>query len=140
MFHPSGDNRRLLVKRPPGGLWGGLWEMPRVTQAENETLTQAAERAVCETTGLSVRAESGDDAILGRVRHGVTTRKITLVGAACAALSAEPLPSTNDAEYLPWAWVAPEAIDKIALSSPQARLWEAVTETLASRKTQPSLF
>ena len=144
VFHPSGDNRRLIVKRPEGGLWGGLWEMPRVTRAENETLQQAAERAACKAARLSVRAETGDEAILGRVRHGVTTRKITLVGVVCTVTSEATLmpqlQTTGGTESLPTAWVAPGEIGSFAVSSPQARLWEAIDLTLAGRKTQPSLF
>lgn len=140
VFHPAGDGRRLLVKRPPGGLWGGLWEMPRITQNPDETQAQAAERAVCETIGLSVSAPSGDEAVLGRVRHGVTTRKITLVGVVCALSEPVEPPINADADTLLWAWVGPEEIGTFAVSSPQARLWEAVTETLAARQTQPTLF
>ena len=138
VFHPSGDGKRLIVKRPEGGLWGGLWEMPRVTQNEGETPQQAAERAACENAGLAARSQNGDDAVLGRVRHGVTTRKITLIGIACVVTSEGELPQMQST--MSTAWVAPGDIGNFAVSSPQARLWEAIDETLAGRKTQPSLF
>lgn len=128
--HPSGDGRLLVVRRPEGGLWGGLHEFPRVTLADGESNEAASERAVRETTGLNAQATG---TVLGSVRHGVTTRKITLVGIACL-LTKEHRPTPPEG----WSafWVSPVDLDRYALSSPQARLLEQIRE----KEAQPSLF
>jgi len=128
--HPSGDGRLLLIRRAVGGLWGGLHEFPRVTADEGESQAEAAVRAAREITGLTVRARESD--VLGKVRHGVTTRKITLLGIGCAVVEGEP--ETVGCEA--WFWVALEDLDRYPLSSPQAKL----VAQLRDRLTQPSLF
>lgn len=128
--HPTDANRFLLTQRPKDGLWGGLWEFPRATCAGDETPENAAIRAVRETTGLRVCATG---TVLGSVRHGVTTRKITLLAHECGLSTDAPLaPPTG------WAalWVARSDIESYALPSPQARL----VEQLHARELQPSLF
>lgn len=126
------DPRLLLVRRPEGGLWGGLWEFPRVTAAEGENAVAAAERAAREIAGLAVRAASEVPA--ATVKHGVTTRRITLLALPCYAAEAHqsPRPAPGYAAE----WVRLEDLPRYALSSPQRRL----AEQLRDRTTQPSLF
>jgi A/G-specific adenine glycosylase len=128
--HPSGDGRLLLVRRPEGGLWGGLHEFPRVTRTEDETNQSAAERAVCEAVGLTVRAT---ETVLGTVRHGVTTRKITLVGIACEMKKETP---PNPPEGWAAFWVPLSELDRYAMASPQANLLEQIRY----QELQPTLF
>ena len=106
----------LLVKRPPSGLWGGLYELPRVTAQEGESLTAAAERATREITGKAGKA----GAVLATLRHGVTTRKITL-HALAITLSTSP---TDLPENLVWA--THDDLTRYPLSSPQAKLLAAI--------------
>jgi A/G-specific adenine glycosylase len=128
--HPSGDGRLLLIQRPPDGLWGGLWEFPRLTAEPDETRAQAAIRAAWEILGLAVRVRTEEP--VATVRHGVTTRKITLVGVECVLEAGEPEARGCAA----WAWVSLTDVDKYALSSPQVRLATQLKERMA----QPSLF
>jgi A/G-specific adenine glycosylase len=124
--HPSGDGRLLLVRRPEGGLWGGLYEFPRVTAGDEERPAVAAVRAAREIAGLET--DAGEN--LGFVRHGVTTRKITLIGVACRI-------SGSEAEVSPpLQWVKSAALDNYALSSPQVRLAAQVR----AQERQPTLF
>ncbi len=132
--HRSGDGRIVLVRRAPGGLWGGLWEMPRVTLAEDETIAEGAVRAAREIVGLDVVADA-NSLPLASLRHGVTTRKITLLAIGCAPQSGadEPAP-VGCAEAV---WITPDnARERLAVSSPQARL----LEKLGAKTPQPSLF
>lgn len=66
------EGRTLLVKRPEGGLWAGLWEFPGSEQIGDELPARAAERAFA-ALGLDVQAR--DD--LGSVRHGYTNHRLT---------------------------------------------------------------
>ncbi|MBC8104225.1 MAG: A/G-specific adenine glycosylase [Cytophagales bacterium] len=133
IFHPDGDGRVLLIRRPEDGLWGGLWETPRVTATEQETVSGAAARAAWEAAGAVVRA-TGES--MATVKHGVTTRKITLVGVRCdLATDGDPealLPGPN-----PRAWATAEELgSRYPLSTPQTKL---LRQALA-RESQLSLF
>jgi A/G-specific adenine glycosylase len=61
----------LLVKRPPVGVWGGLWSLPELGGG-GDVVAAAARRYGCEVSSL---------ARLGRLRHGFThfTLEITPV-------------------------------------------------------------
>lgn len=128
--HPSRDGRLLLVRRPEGGLWGGLWEFPRVTAEAGEPPATAAQRAAREATGIHVLADGEPVAV---VKHGVTTRKITLLGVPCV-VKGEADPKEQGCSA--WAWVALDELDRYALASPQTRL----AAQLKDRLTQPALF
>ncbi len=120
----------LVVRRPEGGLWGGLWEFPRTTKEENETPEEAAIRAAAEHAGVSVKPTGK---VLGTVRHGVTTYKITLLGFECHSTdSAVPVPPPGWAA----AYVTSEVLHTYALASPQVRLLAQIE----AHQTQPSLF
>ena len=63
--NPAGDV--LIVQRPLHGLWGGLWEFPRVVCASGETPQEGAARAAREVAGLEVQVGAED-------RQGETRR------------------------------------------------------------------
>jgi A/G-specific adenine glycosylase len=50
----------LMVRRPGGGLLGGLWELPGGGRRADEPLARAARRGLLEQTGLE--AEPGEAA------------------------------------------------------------------------------
>ena len=60
----------LVVRRPPEGLLGGLWELPSVEGACTARLLDA----VLERTGIRTRLGEA----LGSVQHGFTHRRLTL--------------------------------------------------------------
>jgi A/G-specific adenine glycosylase len=120
------DGKFVLLKRPEEGLWGGLYELPRVTAAESETIEAAAERAVRELVGES--GVAGEP--LASLKHGVTTRKITLFAVAVTGVV---LPQRLPA---PLVWATHQDLERFPLSSPQAKL----LATLAKQRTQPTLF
>jgi A/G-specific adenine glycosylase len=114
----------LLVQRPLEGLWGGLWEFPRVTCVQGETPQEGAERAGREVVGLPLKV----GARVGKVKHAVTHHKITLYG-----FLAEPKHTHIDlAEGLArdMRWVTPERLIEFALSSPQSLLRNALESFL----------
>ncbi|WP_394792754.1 A/G-specific adenine glycosylase [Armatimonas sp.] len=120
------DEEFLLIKRPDEGLWGGLYELPRVTATPDETIEQAAARALEELVGAT--GSVGER--LASLRHGVTTRKITLSALAVAVVRMpNPLPPGC-------LWATRTDLARYPLSSPQAKLLAAIQE----RKQQPALF
>ncbi|MFM7322385.1 MAG: A/G-specific adenine glycosylase [Armatimonadota bacterium] len=113
------DGRVLLTRRPLDGLWGGLWELPRVEAQSEETVEMAARRACLEVAGLS--ADTG--LAVATVRHGVTTRRITLTAVECTVEGSAEATPIGCSEV---AWAGPDERAAFPLSSPQARIWKAV--------------
>jgi len=62
----------LHLRRPPKGLWGGLWEPPWGELASDEDPAQAARRVVAERTGLAARGITP----VGEHTHQLTHRTI----------------------------------------------------------------
>lgn len=132
----NAEGHVLIAQRPPHGLWGGLWEFPRVACGQNETPREGAERAAREVTGLEV--EIG--AKVAKVKHGVTHHRITLYG-----FEAEPRDCHAQPEPLECAavrWERLDALDGYAFSSPQSLLRDALRAHAAQEKAgaiQPTL-
>jgi A/G-specific adenine glycosylase len=66
--------RVLAVRRPPGGLLGGLWELPGGAMKKGEKPEDALRRAIREQTGL----ELGNVEFAGSVQHTFTHRRLRL--------------------------------------------------------------
>jgi A/G-specific adenine glycosylase len=107
--------RLLLTKRPDSGLWAGLYEMPRVTATASESVEAAAIRAAFEICGLQIAVGPS----LAIIKHGVTTKKITL-----HAISGEILSGTIAKNTV---WATFEDCESLyPLSSPQAKLIQKI--------------
>ncbi len=117
------DGRLVLTQRPLDGVWGGLWELPRVTATEGETDAEAASRAAREVAGLEITP--GDELV--RLKHGIMNKKVTLL--ALESILNSPLPDSLTRFSLAEARALP-------LPSPQAKL----LEKLAQSESQLSLF
>lgn len=66
--------RALAVRRPPAGLFGGLWDLPGADLAQGEAPRAALARALAEGTGLvAARARR-----VGTVEHVLTHRALTV--------------------------------------------------------------
>ncbi len=64
------NSKKLILKRPDGGLWGGLWEFPTFESRCRKFSSADAVRWVLENMGLKVRVLGG----AARVRHQLTHR------------------------------------------------------------------
>jgi A/G-specific adenine glycosylase len=106
------NGRVWLMRRPTEGLWGGLWELPRVTVFPDETAEEAAQRAAVTMLGTELRSPVA----LRAVRHQVTHHAITLHG--FFGTSAETPKEGEDLR----AW--PLNAEPPALGSPQRQLWQ----------------
>ncbi len=116
--------RFLIAQRPLHGLWGGLWEFPRVVCDPAETPAEGAARAAREVVGL----ETLIGAKVGKIKHGVTHHRITLYGFEAQPSSPHPDPTPLDC--MAWRWETPESLENYAFSSPQVLLREALRDYL----------
>ncbi len=111
---PKRSGETLIVQRSPDlPLWGGLWEMPRGTRQDGESLEACAARAVCESVGVSVHGLRP----FGVIKHVVANRRITLHGFEAEGIGEV----SGDARY---AWVSAEGRTEFALATPQVKLME----------------
>jgi len=104
------DGRVLLVRRPPGRLLGGMWEVPQ-TSLESQGLPDLAAELE-ERHGLRVVP----GALAVRARHAITFRRITLEG--YRARLKPPVPS-DPARFL---WARPDEVAGLAVSSSTRKL------------------
>ena len=110
----------LLTRRPPHGLWGGLWELPRRACDSGEDPASCARRAAREVVGLS--GESAESFAV--VKHSVTHHAINLHGIRLTGWTGTPAPI--DCAETRWVPLA-RALD-LAISAPQKLLIERVAE------------
>ncbi len=122
------SGRLLIVKRPPHGLWGGLWEFPRVVCMPGEPPQQAAARAAQEVAGIDVEVGRR----LGQVRHAVTHHRITLYGFAARKRDAGATAWARDGVEV--CWERPDALQNYPCAAPQTLLREAALRPLTPRK------
>jgi len=108
------DGRLLLVRRPVDARLGGMWAFPCAVRHRGESVADAAERAVREGLGLTVRP----GAEIGSVRHVFTHVRVTYHAVRCASAAGEPRPLRYDA----WAWVEPHEVRAYALPVAQQRI------------------
>ncbi len=114
----------LIIQRPEHGLWGGLWEFPRVICEPGEPEIQAAARAVEEYLGVKPKIGKR----LAKIKHTVTHHRITLYG-YFAQLDSSLLMDTVIEEKQSCRWVTLADMRKMPFSSPQAILREHLIQS-----------
>ncbi len=112
--------RFLLARRPLDARLGGMWEFPGTLRARGERDGAAAERAVREGLGLSVRAGN----LVGVVDHGFTHVRVSYHAVRCSFLSGEERLLAYDAR----AWTTPEEMERLALPLAQRKIAALATE------------
>jgi A/G-specific adenine glycosylase len=121
----------LIVQRPLNGLWGGLWEFPRVVCNSGESPAEAASRAAQEALQIPLHPTRK----LATVKHAVTRYRITL-HAYISTLSMEQMAAMSLASHLTLEWVPLREVGNYAFSSPQT----IVRDHLQNHKLQPTLL
>jgi len=111
------DGRMYLQKRPPGGLFAGLWELPGGEVEPGETPRQAIRQEVEEELG--VRCEVGQR--LDRFKHYYTAFEVTLHAFFCDAPQGLPQDETRR-------WVAPQDALRYPMPSANRRLVRGIEE------------
>jgi A/G-specific adenine glycosylase len=122
------ESAKVLVgKRRDDEVWGGLWELPRVTLLAGESDDDAARRLGREVLGCAARLGKAT-APVATTRHTVMNERIELVVLE-GALRGKPEPRGH-AELR---WVRAGELGRLALPSPQRRVAKAVTERISER-------
>lgn len=106
-------HRLLLVQRPDGGRWAGMWEFPHCPRQPNETIEDAAHRLL-----LSLGLDGDVLAQLTTIRHSVTRFRITMT---CHHVRHQR-GGLRRTGYPNAAWVRLQDLCEYPLSTPQRRL------------------
>jgi A/G-specific adenine glycosylase len=91
------EERIFVVRRPPRGLLGGLWEIPAVPPARNDTPHAALSRRYRDEFGIGPILISKYP---GTIRHAYTHFRLELHAFRCIYTGEAPLP--EDAETIRW--------------------------------------
>ena len=116
------QNRWLVVRRPPEGRWGLMWEFPRVEINPGEAIMGAIQRAALGLAGLSlVNLKKAT-----RIQYAVTRFKVNLqLWTAGMAFPQEKVVLSFHSES---AWVNPGEFALLAAPTPQRRLMGWIRE------------
>jgi A/G-specific adenine glycosylase len=117
------EGRLLLVRRHQTERLGGMWAFPAEVRHRGEPVAAAAERAVRDGLGATVRA--GDE--IGSVRHTFTHVRATYHAVLCEWQGGEPMGLRYDG----WAWVTPAQVAEYALPVAQQRIAALAAARLA---------
>jgi A/G-specific adenine glycosylase len=92
-----GGDRVLIVRRPPGGLWGGFWEFPTIHTGGADPAGRSLGGPVELADGL--RRLTGVEARIGpparTVRFGVTKHRVTLTAHLAQYVRGVPVAAAN---------------------------------------------
>ena len=108
----------FIQKRPPYGVWAGLWEFPGGCLEAGETPEQAIVREVQEETELPVTVREK----IAVVKHSYTTCRVTMHGYFCDLRTAAPKPVLHAATE--GKWILPEETAKYAFPAGHRKLLE----------------
>lgn len=114
-FH---QGRVFIQKRPPYGVWAGLWEFPGGCLEHGETPEQALVREVMEETELTVT--TGEK--IAVIRHSYTTCRVTMHGYFCLMRDAAPNPVLHAATE--GRWIRPDETAEYAFPAGHRKLLE----------------
>ena len=110
----SGANRVLLEKRPPTGIWGGLWGLPEITRVEDVS-SWCATQFGAEPHRLRVRPV---------LRHGFTHFDLDMTPVE-VHLGTSPA-RAMEAER--WLWYNVGQPQQVGLAAPVSRLLESLQQ------------
>jgi A/G-specific adenine glycosylase len=113
----------LLVRRPQGERWAGMWDFLRLPlPAEEATVVgRTLSRGAAELAGVRIRPGE----VIGEIRHGVTRFRITLVCFKAAYLGEADGTAHRGLERR---WVSPAEFAAYPLPTPSRRLSRLVVE------------
>ena len=110
------EGRCFIQKRPPYGVWAGLWEFPGGGLEKDETPEEAVVREVEEETELSVSISTK----IAVVRHSYTTCRVTMHAFFCDLPDPDVQPVLHAA--VEGRWVLPEETAEYAFPAGHRKL------------------
>lgn len=118
------DGRVLLLRRPEGVRWAGLWDFPRFSLDGGDPAVHRRELQEALRTSTGLLARVGPH--LATLRHSVTRYRITLDCYQATLLSPRPAPpapedGTDGAEAV-MRWVRPAEMEEYPLSTTGRKL------------------
>ncbi len=116
--------RFLIQRRPPGGLFPGLWEFPGGKRERGESRERALRREVLEETGVRI----GNIRFLTTVEHAYTQFQVTLHVYRCELRAPAPRPVKDRR------WVSLRSIRRYPLPSGSVK----IVDFLAGRRAGAS--
>lgn len=109
-------HRLLLQKRPPTGIWPGLWSLPEAATPKAAELL--ARRLAHLPTPLSPLGEP--------LRHGFTHFRLRITALTCIGVQAHAFVGDNP----DLAWIEPDASDALGMPAPVRRLIERMSASV----------
>jgi A/G-specific adenine glycosylase len=106
----DGDGHVLLQRRPPAGVWAGLWSLP-------EHADEGAARAWFESV---IEGEFATGAALPAIAHGFSHYRLQLQPRRWSGVALRPQVADND----DLRWTARNALSALGLPAPIRRLLE----------------
>ena len=121
------NGKILIDKRKPGGLLGGLWELPGGKVAKGESLKAALLREVREELGVRVRVVRP----LVTVQHSYSHFSVTLHAFVCDYESGRP----RCVGCVDYKWVLPKQLDKYAFPAANTKIFAALPRREGNRRS-----
>jgi A/G-specific adenine glycosylase len=121
------NGKILIDKRKPGGLLGGLWELPGGKVKTGESLKAALLREVREELGVKVRILRP----LVTVQHAYSHFSVTLHAFVCARESGKP----QCAGCVDYKWVLPEQLKKYAFPAANKKIFAVLPGQKGKRRS-----
>ena len=110
------DGLLFIQKRPPYGVWAGLWEFPGGCLEEGESPEEALVREVAEETELPVAIRDK----MAVIQHSYTTCRVTMHAFSCDLLDMDKLPVLHAA--VAGKWIRPEETAEYAFPAGHRKL------------------
>ncbi len=107
------ESEILLIKRPPRGIWGGLWALPEVPPEFGEY------GAWCRSE-LGIRVSGGRET--HRVRHELTHFQLDILPVVCEVVDTAAMAMDNR-RYL---WYKPEPDNPVAIPAAMKKVFKQV--------------
>ena len=119
---PRYGRKVLLVRRPPGGRWGNMWEFPRIALEESDTHDVAARRLI---DSLGLKAQPRRELLT--VRYNVTRFRMTMICLDAIARTK----AFRTGYYEEGRWLLLAELNEYPVSSPQRKLAAVLRKPLA---------